>query len=133
MHDIGKIGIPDAILNKRGPLDVEEFEIIKSHPVKTAIIMRPLKRFKEFTEIAAWHHERWDGKGYPDGLSGDNIPLLARIVSIADAWDALTGDRVYRQGMDESKALNLIENERNSGQWDPQMIDTFIKMMRSSR
>lgn len=133
MHDIGKIGIPDAILNKRGSLNAEEYEIIKTHPVKTAIIMRPLKRFKEFTEIAAWHHERWDGKGYPDGLSGDKIPLLARIVSIADAWDALTGDRVYRQGMQESKALDLIKNGRDLGQWDPQLIDTFIRMMENNR
>ena len=130
MHDLGKIGIPDAILNKPGPLADEEFEVMKTHPMETAAIMRPLKRFKAFTEIGAWHHERWDGRGYPDGLKGDGIPLLARIVSIADTWDAMTGDRVYRQGMAAEKALSILDGERDSGQFDPELLDTFLDIVR---
>lgn len=129
MHDLGKIGVPDAILNKPGALSHAEFQLLKQHPVNTAAIMRPLKRCKEFMEIAAWHHERWDGKGYPDGLSGDNIPLLARIVAIADTWDAMTGDRVYRKGMPERKVLSILKQERDTGQWDPHLIDVFVNMM----
>lgn len=91
--------------------------------------MRPLKRFKVFAEIAAWHHERWDGNGYPDGLKGEEIPLLARIVGLADTWDAMTGDRVYRKGMPEQKAIDIIAAERDSGQWDPALVDVFVDMV----
>ncbi len=130
MHDLGKIGIPDHILNKPEPLTEAEYEIMKTHPVLTATIMRPLKRLKEHAEIAAWHHERWDGKGYPDGLRGEAIPLLARIVAIADAWDAMTGDRVYRKGMPAERAVALLEAERNSGQFDPRLLDHFTALIR---
>jgi len=129
LHDIGKIGIADAILNKPDALDDHEYEIMKRHPVMTATIMRPLKRFKEFTEIAAWHHERWDGKGYPDGLKEEDTPLLARIVGIADTWDAMTGDRVYRKGMPVAKALEILRSEQYDGQWDPELIGEFIAMI----
>jgi putative nucleotidyltransferase with HDIG domain len=130
MHDLGKIGISDAILNKPAPLSDEEYEIMRHHPVMTASIMRPLKRFTAFAEIAAWHHERWDGAGYPDGLKGEEIPLLARIVAIADTWDAMTGDRVYRKGMSVQKTLSILEAERESGQWDPELLRSFIDMLR---
>jgi HD-GYP domain-containing protein (c-di-GMP phosphodiesterase class II) len=133
MHDLGKIGISEAILNKPSALDDHEYEIIRKHPVMTATIMRPLKRFREFVEIAAWHHERWDGKGYPDGLRGENIPLLARIVSIADTWDAITGDRVYRKGLSVAQALSILEEERHHGQWDPDLVGTFIEMIRDEQ
>ena len=130
MHDLGKIGIADSILNKPGPLDVAEYEIMKKHPVNTAVIMKPLKRFKEFVEIAAWHHERWDGDGYPDGLKGEEIPLLARIVCIADTWDAMTGDRVYRKGMSVQQALHTMRDEKHEGQWDPELLEHFIEMIK---
>lgn len=130
MHDLGKIGISDAILNKPTQLSDEEYEVMRNHPVMTASIMRPLKRFKAFAEIAAWHHERWDGEGYPDGLKGEAIPLLARIVSIADTWDAMTGDRVYRKGLSVQQALSILEAEREAGQWDPQLLARFIEMIR---
>ena len=130
MHDLGKIGIEDSILNKPDKLTRDEFDIMKKHPSMTAAIMRPLKRFKEFAEIAAWHHERWDGNGYPDGLKGEGIPLLARIVGIADTWDAMTGDRVYRKALSLEKALTIIEHELNSGQWDPSLAIAFLKMIR---
>jgi len=130
MHDLGKISIPDGILNKPASLTEEEFEIMRGHPVATAAIMRPLKRFKVFAEIAAWHHERWDGNGYPDGLRGEDIPLLARIVGLADTWDAMTGDRVYRKGMTWEQAIGIIAAERDHGQWDPQLVDVFVDMIR---
>jgi HD-GYP domain-containing protein (c-di-GMP phosphodiesterase class II) len=132
MHDLGKIAIPDQILNKPESLTDEEFEIMRSHPKKTSDIMKPLRHYKQHREIAAWHHERWDGKGYPDGLKGEQIPLLARIVSIADAWDAMTGDRVYRKGMSAETALGVFEGERDSGQWDPELIGLFVKMMKET-
>ena len=132
LHDLGKIGIPDAVLNKASKLTDEEYELIRSHPAMTAEIMRPLKHFHKHAAIAAWHHERWDGKGYPDGLKGENIPLLARIVSIADTWDAMTGGRVYRKGMPYGAALDKLEQERDHGQFDPLLLDDFIKMMRET-
>lgn len=131
MHDLGKIGIHDTILNKPSALTDEEYQEMRKHPVMTATIMKPLKRFRAFAEIAAWHHERWDGKGYPDGLSAEEIPLLARIVAIADTWDAMTGDRVYRPGMPAATALRILEAEQDEGQFDPRLIRTFIAMIRN--
>ncbi|MBW2275085.1 MAG: HD domain-containing protein [Deltaproteobacteria bacterium] len=130
MHDLGKIGIPESLLNKPASLDEGEFERMKEHPRFSAVIMRPLMRFREYAEIAAWHHERWDGKGYPDGLAGEEVPILARIVSIADTWDAMTGDRVYRKGMPVEKAVSILESELDSGQFDPELIRTFCEMIR---
>ena len=132
LHDLGKIGIPDVVLNKESSLTDDEYELIRNHPVMTAEIMRPLKHFNKHAEIAAWHHERWDGKGYPNGLKGEQIPLLARIVSIADTWDAMTGDRIYRKGMSYQVALSKLEQERNHGQFEPRLLDEFINMMRET-
>jgi len=133
MHDLGKIGIADEVLNKAEPLNDHEYQLMCSHPTMTATIMRPLIRFKEFTDIAAWHHERWDGKGYPDGLAGENIPLLARIVSIADTWDAMTSNRIYRKSMTIEKALSILDAEKDSGQWDPQLVRAFIEMIKGEQ
>lgn len=93
--------------------------------------MKPPRRFKAFAEIARWHHERWDGYSYPDGLAGEEIPHLARIVAIADTWDAMTGDRVYREGVSVEKALEIFETERFWGQWDPNLLGEFIGMIRA--
>jgi HD-GYP domain-containing protein (c-di-GMP phosphodiesterase class II) len=130
MHDLGKIGVHDSILNKPSGLTGAEYEEMKKHPEMTATIMKPLKRFRAFADIAAWHHERWDGTGYPDGLKGDDIPLLAQIVAIADTWDAMTGDRVYRPGMPKAKALGILEAEQDQGQFDPELIRVFIREMK---
>lgn len=132
MHDLGKIAIPGTILNKPGRLTEQEFDAMRSHPDMTAHILQPLHRFTRHREIASWHHERWDGYGYPDGLKGDEIPLLVRIVSIADTWDAMTGDRVYRTGKSSGQALDVMINERDLGQWDPELLDLFIKLVRQS-
>ena len=133
LHDLGKIGIPDNILKKPGDLDEAEFEIIKTHPMMTSEILDSLETSDLFAAIARSHHERWDGTGYPDGLFGEDIPLLARIVAIADAWDAMTSNRVYRDAMSENIALDIFEKEKNSGQWDPSLVDKFIKLMRQGK
>lgn len=133
LHDLGKIGIPDDILKKPGGLDDAEFEIIKKHPMMTTDILDSLETSDHFAAIARSHHERWDGTGYPDGLYGEDIPLLARIVAIADAWDAMTSNRVYRDAMSENIALDIFEREKNSGQWDPTLVDKFIKLMRQGK
>jgi HD-GYP domain-containing protein (c-di-GMP phosphodiesterase class II) len=129
-HDLGKIGIADAVLNKPARLEGREIEIMRQHPVFSKTIMKPLVRFREFAEIAGSHHEHWDGSGYPDGLRGEEIHLLARIVSIADAWDSMTGDRVYRPGMPVARALEILEEEQDNGQFDPKLIREFLAMMR---
>jgi len=133
LHDLGKIGIPDNILKKPGDLSDAEFEIIKKHPMMTTEILDSLETSNHFAAIARSHHERWDGAGYPDGLYGEDIPLLARIVAIADAWDAMTSNRVYRDAMSENIALNIFEKEKNSGQWDPNLVDKFIKLIRHGK
>jgi len=133
LHDLGKIGIPDDILKKPGDLDESEFEIIKKHPALTSEILDSLETSDQFAAIARSHHERWDGEGYPDGLNGENIPLLARIVAIADAWDAMTSNRVYRNAMSENIALAIFEKEKDMGQWDPYLVDKFIKLIRQGK
>jgi len=133
MHDLGKIGIPDNILKKPGVLDESEFEIIKQHPMMTSEILDTLETSGHFAAIARSHHERWDGTGYPDGLNGEDIPLLARIVAIADAWDAMTSNRVYRDAMNEDIVLDIFEREQESGQWDPYLVGKFIKLIRQGK
>lgn len=133
MHDLGKIGIRDEILNKADALSEDERSTMQQHPTFSAKIMKPLVRFREFADIANWHHERWDGTGYPDNLKGEEIPLLARIVSIADAWDAMTGDRIYRKGMNHEKVISILEEELESGQWDPTLLRQFIDMVKNEQ
>jgi len=130
LHDLGKIGIPDEILKKPGDLDEIEFERIKEHPRLTSEILAPLETSNYYSAIARSHHERWDGNGYPDGLYGEDIPLLARIVAIADAWDAMTSNRVYRLGVSDQVALTILEKEKDWGQWDPYLLEEFIKVIR---
>jgi putative two-component system response regulator len=129
LHDIGKIGVPDAILQKPEPLAPDEFEIIKQHPVFGERICAPLRLGAEVGPIVRGHHERWDGAGYPDGLAGEAIPLGARIVAIADAFDAMTTDRPYRKARDVDSAL--VELRRGTGtQWDPDLVERFSTRQR---
>ncbi len=126
IHDIGKIGIPDAILLKPGKLTDIEFQIIKTHPVIGRNILEPLKKnFGKIIEIAYHHHERFDGKGYPDGLKGENIPLEVRIVTISDSFDAMTSDRAYRKGMPIDIGFEELKKNRGT-QFDPELVDIFI-------
>ena len=126
LHDIGKIGIPENILSKPRPLDEEEFEIMKQHPLIGEKICEPFKNNTHIINIIRYHHERFDGKGYPEGLSGTDIPLEARIVSISDAFDAMIFSRVYRKGIGFDKAYEVFKNEKESGQWDPELVEIFL-------
>lgn len=127
LHDIGKIGIRDDILLKPGRLTAEEFEKIKEHPVIGANIVEQLGFWDRERQIIRCHHERFDGNGYPDGLAGENIPFLARILSVADVYDAISSDRAYRKKMEEDKILNII-NEGAGSQFDPQIVDAFLRL-----
>lgn len=126
LHDIGKVGIPDEILNKPGPLSNEEWVIMKKHPLFAADMLQPINFMQESLEIPLYHHEKWDGTGYPYGLRGDAIPLSARIFAIADVFDALLSQRPYRDAWTKEEALQyLFENRRKH--FDPQLIDFFFK------
>jgi len=124
LHDIGKIGVPEEILNKPGRLDHDEFDIIKSHPVIGEQILRPLDFLSETRPIVRHHHERWDGRGYPDGLRGSAIPHEAALLSIVDAYDAMTSNRPYRQGMAHERALDILRDGAGS-QWNPDLVREF--------
>ncbi len=131
LHDIGKVGIKDSILNKEAKLTSEELAHIRSHPGRGYEICKSLKSFKKLLPIIRSHHERMDGKGHPDGLFGPDIPLGARICSITDAFDAMTSNRPYRKGIAPTLAADIFERELNSGQWDPDLLSTFIHLIRN--
>lgn len=128
LHDIGKIGTYDYLLHKTEKLTEEEFNIIKKHPEKGEKILESIKQLKKIIPIIKYHHERYDGKGYPDGLAGKDIPLLARIVHVADSYDAMTADRPYRSAL--SKEQVIEELRRNAGtQFDPVVVDVFLSIL----
>ena len=125
LHDLGKIGVPDRVLLKPGVLTRPEFELVRSHPITGAEIVRPLAAFGSPERIVLHHHERFDGTGYPFGLRGEQIPLGARIVAVSDAFDAITTNRPYRPGRPPADALQILEDGRGS-QWDPAAVDAFL-------
>ena len=125
-HDIGKIGIPETILNSSSPLTDKEFEKIKQHPDIGYKILEDIPAFSGIiSKIVKHHHENWDGSGYPDKLSGENIPLAARIVAIVDSYHAMTSNRPYRKGLSIKETLKRLK-EGAGKQWDPALIDKFI-------
>ncbi|MFN3406310.1 MAG: HD domain-containing phosphohydrolase [Caldimicrobium sp.] len=128
LHDIGKLGIPDAILLKPGSLTPKEWEIMKTHTVIGANILKgsKIKYLKAAEKIALYHHERWDGTGYPLGLKGTKIPLFARIVALADVFDALTTDRPYRKALSLEEAFSIIKKGQGS-HFDPELVEIFFK------
>ncbi len=126
LHDIGKVGIPDEILQKTGPLSNEEWIIMKKHPLLAVDMLQPINFMHESLEIPHYHHEKWDGTGYPHGLRGDAIPLSARIFAIADVFDALLSKRPYRDAWTKEKALQYLSENRGK-HFDPQLIDLFFK------
>lgn len=134
LHDIGKVGVPDSILLKPGKLTDEEFEEMKKHTIlgRNAIMAaeRSIDMPEEFLitarEIAAYHHERWNGKGYPEGLSGDAIPISARLMAIADVYDAVTSKRVYKEAIAHKEAVDIIRRERGE-HFDPDLVDAFLE------
>ena len=129
LHDIGKIAIQDAILQKEGALTDDEYEIIKSHPVIGERICAPLKSLKPILPTIMYHHEKYDGSGYPSGLKGSDIPLHARITGLADCFDALTTTRSYRPSMTVEQALGIMEAETSAGKWDPFLYEKFVALV----
>ena len=128
LHDVGKIGIPESILKKEGPLSDDEWRIMKQHPViGTEKVLKPNPSLRDLIPIVKYHHERIDGKGYPEGLAGNDIPLAAKIVAVADTYHALISDRPYRKGMNIEKALSILE-EGAGKQWDENLIRTFVQI-----
>lgn len=122
LHDVGKIHVPDQILQKPGRLTEQEFDIIKQHPVCGAKAIAHISGYNLCSDIVMYHHERWDGKGYPTGIKGNQIPLTARIVAIADAFDAMTTERAYRDAMTAEEAFNELKKNKGS-QFDPALVE----------
>ena len=132
LHDIGKIAVPESLLNKQGPLTREEFLRVIDHPVIGEEMVRPLLALSAVLRIIRHHHERYDGRGYPDGLRGDDIPDEVRLLSIVDAYDALTSHRSYRPApLSHNAALETLRREAAGGKWDPEMVDQFVEMLGS--
>ena len=132
LHDVGKIGIQDAIINKTSRLTEEEFAAIRTHPAVGAEILQKIGDLPELTVGARWHHERFGGGGYPDGLTGEEIPELARIIAVADTYDAMTSNRSYRGALPQEKVRAEIERCKGS-QFDPRFADILLEMMDEDR
>jgi putative two-component system response regulator len=131
LHDIGKVGIPDSILFKPGSLTDLEWNTMRSHPVKGENICRHLSSLAPVLPVIRHHHERWDGSGYPDGLRGEEIPLLARVLQVADIYDALTNPRPYKRAFTNEEALRILGQETERGWRDPRIMKTFFRVNES--
>ena len=127
LHDVGKIGIPDAILNKKGPLNEMEWQVMRTHPTLGAHIVQPIGFTRRTLEVIMYHHERYDGRGYPNGLKGNRIPLAARVFAVADAYDAMTTARSYRPAMSKEQALAIIQTGARSS-FDPNVVDVLFEV-----
>jgi putative two-component system response regulator len=129
VHDIGKVKVPDSILLKPGPLSGEEWAVMREHSVVGERICAPLKSFRFVLPIIRHHHEKRDGSGYPDGLSGDEIPIGARILQVVDVYDALTSIRPYKAAMSGAAAIGIMRAEVGKGWWDPRVLDAFERLL----
>jgi HD-GYP domain-containing protein (c-di-GMP phosphodiesterase class II) len=128
MHDVGKIGVPDHILTKPSQLTPGEFEVMKVHSVKGGEIVGQIEELSRVADVIRHHHERLDGRGYPDGLRGEAIPLLSRIILIADSFEAMTTDRSYRRGIAREDAWRELRRCRGS-QFDPELVEVFVSQI----
>lgn len=128
LHDIGKIAVPEQILDKPGKLTDEEFNVVKKHPRSGADIISSIPSYDTILAGILYHHERWDGTGYPDGLTGDNIPLFARIICIADVYDALTADRPYRGAWSQNQTMQFLDEQKGK-MFDPELVDVFKEIV----
>ena len=128
LHDLGKLGISEKILCKESQLTSQEFEKIKGHPQIGADIIRPISMLHDIIPLILHHHERWDGKGYPSGLRGDEIPFGARVISVADVYQALISDRSYRAAMSKEKAVAIIKDGAGT-KFDPHVVEAFLKIL----
>jgi putative two-component system response regulator len=131
VHDVGKVGVPDSVLLKSSKLTPEEWEIMRAHPVRGEEICRPLKSLRAVLPLIRHHHERWDGSGYPDGLRGSEIPLLARVLQVVDIYDALTHPRPYKHAYSTARALEILQDEIDRGWRDKEIACLFIRMHRN--
>ena len=129
LHDIGKVGIPDNILLKEGPLTDREWEIMRCHVLIGESLCRPLKFLQPVLPLIRHHHERFDGSGYPDGLKGASIPLIARVFQVCDVFDALTNERPYKPAFPKEEAVSILTTETERGWWDPNLVDLFLQMI----
>jgi len=128
LHDIGKMGVPDRILLKPDKLTEEEWIIMREHPVHAYNLLSRIEFLRPALNIPHYHHERWDGCGYPDGLKGQQIPLEARVFAVIDVFDALISDRPYRPGWPRDKAIRYI-GEQSGSHFDPKVVDAFLKLV----
>ena len=128
LHDVGKIGVPDAILLKPGALDADEYAVIQEHPAIGERILQGLPFLQEILPAVRHHHERWDGRGYPDGLAGDAIPPDAAILAVADGFDAMTSSRTYRPALPVSEAIRRVR-ESAGAQYDPRVVAAFDRAL----
>jgi putative two-component system response regulator len=129
LHDLGKVGIPDSVLLKPGPLTDDEWTIMKGHVEIGVEICSPLRSLRPVLPLIRHHHERFNGSGYPDGLGGEKIPLLARIFQVVDVYDALTNDRCYRKALSRDEAIAIMADETSRGYWDPRIFEEFVEMI----
>jgi putative two-component system response regulator len=129
LHDIGKFAVPDSILLKPGPLDAAEWKLMRLHPVHARQLLEPIKFLRPALDIPCWHHEKWDGTGYPNGLKGKQIPLAARIFAVVDVWDALRSKRPYHDAWPDQRALEFILDQ-SSKHFDPEMVEHFMHLER---
>lgn len=129
LHDIGKIGVHEHVLNKSSQLETEEVELVQKHPYDGITVIEGLENLRHIIPTVRHHHERWDGLGYPDGLKGEEIPLHARIVAVADAYDAMTSDRAYRLALPDDNVTMELRAGRGK-QFDPRIIDLFLDILR---
>jgi hypothetical protein len=130
LHDSGKIGVPDAVLNKPGKLTDEEFEIIKSHTVIGGEVLKNFKSLEGVALGALYHHERYDGKGYPEGRAGEDIPFVARMIGVADSFDAMNSNRVYRKMLTKERIISEIETNKGR-QFDPEVADVMLRLLKN--
>jgi putative nucleotidyltransferase with HDIG domain len=128
LHDIGKMGVPDRILHKGGPLNAADWDVMRKHPEYAFGMLAPITYLRKAIDIPYCHHERWDGAGYPRGLSGELIPLGARIFAVVDVWDALTSDRPYRTAWPAKKALDYIRLQSGK-HFDPRVVESFLRQI----
>ncbi|PWH19180.1 MAG: hypothetical protein DDG59_04005 [Anaerolineae bacterium] len=128
-HDIGKVGVPAEILSKKGPLDEQEWQFIRLHPIVGANILRGCGSMSSIYPIVLYHQEKFDGSGYPYGLKGESIPIYSRILAVVDAYDAMTNQRVYRQPLHPKQAVEELQKHRNT-QFDPYIVEQFILVLR---
>lgn len=133
LHDIGKITVPDDVLKKGSNLTAKQWEIMRLHPVTGENICRPLKSLRDVLPIIRHHHEHWDGSGYPDGLKGEEIPLLARILQVVDVYDALRTTRPYKLALSHEDAQRVMSNEAEAGLWDPQLVMAFFRRLQQRK